>query len=341
MTKIAVLDDYQGVAEALADWTPVESRAEVAVFTDHVEGEDAVVARLTPFDVVCVMRERTPITRGVIERLPNLKLIVSTGRRNAAVDSVAAAEKNVLVGFTGYSSTPTIEHTWALIFGLVRHIAAEANAVRAGGWQHTVGENLGGKTLALLGLGNIGSEVAKIARVLGMNVIAWSQNLTADKAKENGAELVTKETLFARADILSIHLVLSARSRGLVLRRPARVDEADRLSREHVTWPDRRRGGARRSAEKVIDRGGRGRCVRARATAARSSFPHARPSPRHAAHRLRDEGALSNVLRRHREADRPVPRGKAAAHVLDRPPPVTRRTGHARGPRRGKPRLWG
>ena len=214
--KIAVLDDYQDVAKQLADWTPVTSRAEVTFFTDHVDGEDAVVARLTPFEVVCVMRERTPMTRAVIERLPNLKLIVSTGKRNAAVDSVAAAEKKVLVGFTGYDSTPTIEHTWALIFGLVRHIAAEANAVRTGGWQHTVGENLNGKTLALLGLGNIGSEVAKIARVLGMNVIAWSQNLTVEKAKEHGAELVTKEALFERADILSVHLVLSGRSRGLV-----------------------------------------------------------------------------------------------------------------------------
>ncbi|MDB4942162.1 MAG: Hydroxyacid dehydrogenase [Labilithrix sp.] len=214
--KIAVLDDYQGIARELADWTALERRAQVDVFEDHVVDEEALVARLAPYEVLCVMRERTPLPARVLERLPDLRLVVSTGRRNASIDMKAAEARGVEVAFTGYSSAPTIEHTWALILAGARHIVAEANAVRAGRWQHTVGEDLHGHTLAVLGLGNIGSVVAKIGGAFGMNVIAWSQNLTKEHAQSVGAELVSKEELFARADVLTIHLVLSQRTRGIV-----------------------------------------------------------------------------------------------------------------------------
>jgi phosphoglycerate dehydrogenase-like enzyme len=214
--KIAVLDDYQNVALSMADWSVLEGRAAVTVFNDHTPDPDAVIARLEPFDVVCVMRERTPLTRAIISRLPKLRLIASTAFANASIDVEAATERGIEVAHTGYSSTPTIEMTWALILGSVRNLADENATLRAGGWQRHVGVDLKGRTLGVLGLGRIGSEVAKIGRAFGMNLIAWSQNLTAERAAEAGASLVSKEELFRQADILTIHLVLSHRSRGLV-----------------------------------------------------------------------------------------------------------------------------
>ncbi len=216
MIKVAILDDYQRVARTLADWTLVDARATVEVFHDHLADADAVVARLLDFDVVCVMRERTPLPRAILERLPKLRLIVSTGPRNASIDVEAAKERGIPVLHTGYSSQPTIEMTWALILGVVRHVATENANVRAGRWQQTLGTELRGKTLGLLGLGNIGGEVARIGRAFGMETIAWSQNLTAEKATEQGAVRVEKDELFRRADVLSVHLVLSDRSRGIV-----------------------------------------------------------------------------------------------------------------------------
>jgi phosphoglycerate dehydrogenase-like enzyme len=214
--QIAVLDDYQNVALTMGDWTPLQDRAAVTVFNDHVHDPEALVARLQRFDVVCVMRERTPLPRAIIERLPRLKLIVSTGRRNASIDVAAAAERGVPVAHTGYSSDPTIELTWGLILSSVRHIASENASLRAGGWQRSIGADLRGATLGVLGLGNIGVEVARIGLAFGMNVIAWSQNLTTEKAAAVGARLVSKQELFGEADILTIHLVLSARTRDLV-----------------------------------------------------------------------------------------------------------------------------
>jgi phosphoglycerate dehydrogenase-like enzyme len=214
--KIAVLDDYQNVALSMADWSVLEGRAAVTVFNDHVPDPDAVVARLAPFDVVCVMRERTPLTRAIISRLPKLRLIASTAFANASIDVEAATERGIEVVHTGYSSTPTIEMTWALILGSARNLAAENASLRAGGWQRHVGADLKERTLGVLGLGRIGSEVAKIGQAFGMKLIAWSQNLTAERAAEAGATLVSKEELFRQADILTIHLVLSDRSRGLV-----------------------------------------------------------------------------------------------------------------------------
>jgi phosphoglycerate dehydrogenase-like enzyme len=214
--KVAILDDYQNVALTMADWSRVESKAEVTVFTDHVSDPDAVVARLQPFDVLCVMRERTPLPRQILERLPRLKMIASTGPGNASIDQQAVRERNIHLTDTGYRSTPTIELTWALILAAMRNLVGEASSVRAGGWQTSVGQELSGKVLGVLGLGRIGSEIARIGAAFGMDVIAWSQNLTPERAQAAGATLVSKEALFARSDVLSIHLVLSDRTRGLV-----------------------------------------------------------------------------------------------------------------------------
>ena len=216
MIRIAILDDYQNASLKMADWSPLTGRATITVFNDHLSDSEALVGRLLPFDVVCVMRERTPLPRSVIERLPQLKLIASTGRRNASIDVEAATERGIAVAHTGYDARSTIELTWALILASARQVAPENANLRAAGWQLTIGESLHGKTLGVLGLGNIGSEVARIGLAFGMEVIAWSQNLTADKAQTFGARLVSKEELFRSADIVTIHVVLSQRTKGLV-----------------------------------------------------------------------------------------------------------------------------
>src|SRR6202140_3056868 len=199
-----------------ADWSGLCDLADIAVFQNHLADPDALIERLLPFDVVCVMRERTPLPRNVIERLPNLKLIVSTGSVNSSIDVAAANDHGIAVVHTGYRSDPTIEFTWALILASARQIVTESNSVRSGGWQQTVGTDLRGKTLGVLGLGRIGSQVARVGSAFGMNLIAWSQNMTPDAAKAAGATLVSEEQLFERAEILTIHLVLSSRTRGLV-----------------------------------------------------------------------------------------------------------------------------
>jgi phosphoglycerate dehydrogenase-like enzyme len=214
--KVAILDDYQNAALEMADWSSVAGRAEITVFNDHVADPDALVERLRPFDVICVMRERTPLPREVIERLPQLKLIASTGGRNASIDTVAAEECGIRVTATGYRSTPTIEMTWALILAGARHIVRESNSVRRGGWQTSIGRELAGQILGVLGLGNIGGQVARIGLAFGMQVIAWSQNMTPQIAEAVGATMVTKDDLFRLADVVTIHLILSKRTRGLV-----------------------------------------------------------------------------------------------------------------------------
>ena len=214
--KVAILDDYQNVALQMADWSPLAGRAAITVFNDHLDDPDAVAARLAPFEVVCVMRERTPLTRGLLERLPRLKLIASTAFRNASIDLQAARERGIAVANTGYDSTPTIEMTWALILASARHVVAENASLRSGGWQRSIGNDLKGKTLGVLGLGNIGGEVARIGHAFGMRVIAWSENLTAEKAAAAYAEHVRKDELFRQSDVLTIHLVLGQWSRGLV-----------------------------------------------------------------------------------------------------------------------------
>jgi len=214
--KIAVLDDYQNAALESADWSVLSDRADITVFQDHLDDTDAVIERLLPFDIICVMRERTPLPRNVVERLPNLKFIASTGAANASIDVGAAADRGIVVSHTGYRSDPTIDLTWALILASARNIVTESNSLRSGGWQRTVGTELRGKTLGVLGLGRVGSGVARIGRAFGMDLIAWSRNMTPEIAQAVGAVLVSKDELFEQADILTIHLVLSARTRSLV-----------------------------------------------------------------------------------------------------------------------------
>jgi phosphoglycerate dehydrogenase-like enzyme len=214
--QIAILDDYIGGALELADWSRVQTLADLTVFSDHLADPQALIERLQPFDAVCVMRERTPLPRAVIERLPKLKLIASTGWGNASIDMDAARERGVAVTHTDYIVNTTVEFAWALILALSKNIAPENAAMRAGGWQVGVGTFLEGKTLGVLGLGRLGSRVAAIAPAFGLEVIAWSENLTAEAAAEKGARFVSKEELFRQSDILTIHLILSERSRGLV-----------------------------------------------------------------------------------------------------------------------------
>jgi len=216
MMKIAILDDYQGVALTSADWSSLKDRVEITVFRDYLPYGPALVERLKPFDAVVAMRERTPFKEPLLAQLPNLKLILSTGRRNAAIDLRYAAEHGVTVCYTGYSSHGAMEHTWALILSALRHIPQENSSFRSAGWQTRIGVDLKGKTIGIVGLGNIGGSIARIARAFEMEVIAWSQNLTDEKAAEAGARRVEKEELFRQADIVTLHLILSGRSRGIV-----------------------------------------------------------------------------------------------------------------------------
>jgi phosphoglycerate dehydrogenase-like enzyme len=212
--KIAILDDYQNIATSLADWGSLA--ADVVVFTTPFADADETVHSLAGFDVLVAMRERTRFPAEVLERLTDLRLLVSTGPANAAIDVAAARRLGITVCGTGYESHATIEHAWALILGAARNLVAEAESMRAGGWQLTVGEGLYGKTLGILGLGRVGSAVARVGQAFGMNIIAWSQNLTPETASAHGVRAVTKEQLFTESDVVSIHVVLSERTRGLV-----------------------------------------------------------------------------------------------------------------------------
>ena len=210
--RIAVLDDYQRVAHQFADW---ERLAEHEVTFFHEPVGDPAEA-LASFDIVCAMRERTAFPAEVFDRLSNLRLLVTTGMRNASIDLDAAAAHGVTVCGTEVPSTPTAELTWALVLALARHVPVEHAGMRGGGWMTTVGVDLNGKTLGILGLGRLGSIVARYGAAFGMRPIAWSENLTAERAVECGADLVTKDALFSSADVVTIHLVLSRRTRGLI-----------------------------------------------------------------------------------------------------------------------------
>lgn len=213
--RIAVLDDYQHVARKYGDWDSLE--AHVEVFHGPLSDADKVVAQLADFDVVVAMRERTPFPAHVLRRLGRLKLLITTGMGNAAIDIPAASAQGIVVCGTDYprfSAAP--ELTWALILAAAKNIPGETRLVREGGWQLSVGSDLEGKTLGLLGLGRIGSRVARVGQAFGMKTIAWSQNLTADKAAQHGVAAVSKQELFTSSDVLSVHMILSDRTRGLV-----------------------------------------------------------------------------------------------------------------------------
>ncbi len=214
--KVAVLDDYQAVAQDLADWTQLPKGTEVWFFQDHLSDEDELVDRLKDFHVVMGMRERTPFPRSVLSRLPELRLLVTTGARNASFDVEAATELGIVVSGTPGSGEGPTELTWGLILGLLRHIPQEDQRTRQGKWGTEIGVGLQGKTLGLLGLGHIGSLMARVANAFDMNVIAWSQNLNRERAAECRATLVDKDELFRQSDIVSIHVRLSERTRGLV-----------------------------------------------------------------------------------------------------------------------------
>jgi phosphoglycerate dehydrogenase-like enzyme len=216
MPRVAILDDYQNVALATADWSRLPDGSEVEAFNDHLFDEDALVKRLAGFDTIVAMRERTPFPRSLLERLPNLKLLITTGARNASFDVAAAKERGIVLSGTRGVGSSTAELTWGLILGLVRHIPREDRSVRSGGWQTTLGPNLAGKRLGVIGLGNLGSQVAKVGLAFGMDVVAWSTNLTAERAADVGATLVTKDELLSTSDVVTIHLVLGDRSRGLI-----------------------------------------------------------------------------------------------------------------------------
>src|SRR5579862_2698439 len=216
MTRLAILDDYQKVALQMADWKSLGSAVTVEVFHDTVSDQDALAARLGDFEIIVAMRERTPFRSALLERLGELKLLVTTGVRNASIDLKAAAEWGILVCGTEVVPSSTVELTWGLILALARHISREDEGMRCGRWQTTVGIGLEGRVLGLLGLGNLGSRVAAIGKAFQMPMIAWSENLTVERASSLGVERVEKEELFRRADFLSIHMVLSKRSRGLV-----------------------------------------------------------------------------------------------------------------------------
>jgi phosphoglycerate dehydrogenase-like enzyme len=215
--RCAVLDDYQNCALKVANWSILGDQVEIKVFNDWLGGNDKVIAALRGFDIVCLMRERTRFDRSVIEALPDLKLIVTCGMRNAAIDVGFAKERGIPCLGTASAGFPTAELAVGLMLELARKIGWEDARMKSGHlWQSTLGIELEGKTLGVLGLGKLGGRTARIAQAIGMRIIAWSQNLTAERCKEAGVELVSKEELFKQSDFLSIHLVLSGRSRGLV-----------------------------------------------------------------------------------------------------------------------------
>ncbi|MBC3256595.1 D-2-hydroxyacid dehydrogenase family protein [Pseudomonas paralactis] len=214
--QIAVIDDWQNVASDVVDWSALDGVGQVHFLHNYPADTATMVERLKGFEVICVMRERSTFDKGLLQGLPRLKLLVTGGMRNAAIDIAAAKELGIQVCGTDSYKHAAPELTWALIMASTRNLLAEANSLRAGGWQVGLGGDLHGKTLGVLGLGSIGQKVATFAQAFGMRVIAWSENLTPQRAAEAGVTWVSKRELFEQADILTIHLVLSERSRGLV-----------------------------------------------------------------------------------------------------------------------------
>jgi phosphoglycerate dehydrogenase-like enzyme len=215
-TRIAILDDWQGAALGAADWDSLGQDAEITVFNDYIEGEAAVAGALKGFDVIVGMRERTPFPKSLIDALPDLKLLVTTGMRNLSFDMDAARARGVVVCGTAMLGYPASEHAVALILALFKKISVEDRAMHEGGWQAAVSGGMNGKTMGILGLGKLGAKVARVCLALDMNVVAWSPNLGRERCQEVGVGYVDKDTLFRDSDAISIHLVLGDRTRGLV-----------------------------------------------------------------------------------------------------------------------------
>jgi phosphoglycerate dehydrogenase-like enzyme len=216
LERLAILDDYQGVARGMGPWDRLPHSLSVDVFRDTLTETEALAARLGPFDAILAMRERTAFPAALLARLPKLKLLITTGERNRSIDVAAARAQGVTVCGTPSAGAPTVDITWGLILNLLRDIPRQQESLRAGTWQTSVGTSAEGLTLGVVGLGKLGTRVARVGQAFGMKVIAWSQNLTAEAAAAAGAERVAKEELFARADVVSLHLILSERSRGIV-----------------------------------------------------------------------------------------------------------------------------
>jgi len=216
MRRCAIIDDFQGCALGMADWGALAPDIAVEAFRDHLADEDALARRLAGFEIVCAMRERTPFPRSLFEKLPKLELLLTSGMRNLSIDLAAARDHGVTVCGTPSVGTPTAELAWGLILALARRIPAEDRATREGGWQHTLGVALEGKTLGVIGLGRLGARVARIGKAFGMEAIAWSQNLTEERCREIGVTLADKQALLRTADVVTIHLLLSGRTRGLL-----------------------------------------------------------------------------------------------------------------------------
>ncbi|HYK12561.1 MAG TPA: D-2-hydroxyacid dehydrogenase family protein [Burkholderiales bacterium] len=217
--KIAVLDDYLCLSQTVADWSQLATNCEITVFDRPLALPDEAASVLRPFDIICTLRERTPISDTLLARLPNLKMIAITGLYNRTLDVAAATKRGIVVSYTELRGTyrkATSELTWGLILAVARHIPHEASRMREGGWQSTAGITLAGRTLGLLGLGRQGRHVVPVGKALGMEVIAWSQNLTMEAAAQSGVARVEKDELFAHSDVLSVHLVLGERTRGIV-----------------------------------------------------------------------------------------------------------------------------
>lgn len=217
--RIAVLDDYLRISQEVADWSPVKQRAEVVIFDRPFDNLDAAVAALRDFDILCTLRERMPIPRALIERLPRLKYILVTGKRFDQIDAAAAGERGIPVSNTkvdGRGGGAVAELVWGLILSLARNIPREDRLMRQGEWQHAMGTTLKGKRLGILGLGGLGQQIAKGGAFFGMDVVAWSQNLTPEKAAAGGARYVTKDELFASSDFVTVHVAWSERTTGLV-----------------------------------------------------------------------------------------------------------------------------
>ena len=219
MMKVAILDDYQNVSLILGNFEKLKKDFVFQIFNQPFENEDSVIEQLKDFDVLLVMRERTPISKKIISNLKNLKLIITSGTQNKSIDFLTAKEKKILICGTDSSSNSTAELTWALILGLARNLREEAENMYQGYWQTTLGFELKGKTLGIIGLGKIGAKVSKVALAFGMNVIAWSENLKLSIAKDNQVLAVTKEELLEKSDFITIHTVLSNRTKNLIAKK--------------------------------------------------------------------------------------------------------------------------